>query len=215
MTDRERALRGVAAAHRALEERLHGLTDEQARRASLLPDWSVGHVLTHIARNADGLRRMVEGAARGDAAEMYPGGFAARTADIEAGAGRTAAALVDDVRMSAARLELAFEGLTPDGWAGQGITVFGPVAVDELPFRRWREAEVHHADLGLGYGWRDWPAEYVRTELRVLGMLWDSRRPMGLTGLPPEALAVDEHERAAWLLGRTDVPGLPAAGLLG
>jgi maleylpyruvate isomerase len=30
------------------------LTDGQAREASLLPGWSRGHVLTHLARNADG-----------------------------------------------------------------------------------------------------------------------------------------------------------------
>ena len=27
---------------------------------------------------------------------------------------------------------------------------------------RWREVEVHRADLGLGYDRSDWPAEYVR-----------------------------------------------------
>lgn len=215
MTDRERALQGVAAAHRTLEQRLHGLTDDQARQPSLLPNWTVGHVLTHIARNADGLRRMVEGAARGEVAEMYPGGFEARDADIETGAGRTAEALVDDVRMSAARLELAFEGIADDAWSREGLTVFGPAPIDDLPGRRWREVEVHHADLGLGYGPQDWPAAYVRSELRVLTMLWDSRRPMGLTGLPPEALAADDRTRLAWLLGRTEIAGLPAAGLLG
>lgn len=35
------------------------LTDEQVRAASLLPGWSRGHVLTHIARNADGLRNLL------------------------------------------------------------------------------------------------------------------------------------------------------------
>ena len=106
---------------------------------------------------------------------MYPGGFDARTADIEAGAGRTAEALVDDVRMSAARLELAFARLSDDAWAGEGLTVLGPASIEDLPFRRWREVEVHHADLGLGYSPADWPADYVRSELRVLTMLWDSR----------------------------------------
>ncbi|MFZ4721068.1 MAG: maleylpyruvate isomerase family mycothiol-dependent enzyme [Ilumatobacteraceae bacterium] len=215
MTDRDRALQGVTAAHRTLEQRLQGVTDDQARQPSLLPGWTVGHVLTHIARNADGLRRMVEGAARGEVAEMYPGGFDARNADIEAGAGRTAEALVDDVRVSAARLELAFDGLPADAWSREGITVFGPAPIDDLPGRRWREVEVHHADLGLGYGPREWPADYVRSELRVLTMLWDSRRPMGLTGLPPEAFDVDERTRLAWLLGRAEIAGLPAAGLLG
>lgn len=32
-----------------------GLTDSQAREPSLLPCWSRGHVLSHLARNADGL----------------------------------------------------------------------------------------------------------------------------------------------------------------
>ncbi len=220
MTDRERALRGVAAAHRTLEEHLVGLSDEQARRPSLLPDWTVGHVLNHLARNADGLRLLLEGAQRGEVVEMYPAlshgsGVERRRADIEAGAGRTAAALVDDVRISAARFELALESMTDTAWLGQGIGVFGPFPIDDVPIRRWTEVEVHHVDLGLDYGWQDWPLEFVRIELQRLTMLWDSRRPMGMTGLPPEALAVDDHTRAAWLLGRATIDGLDAAGLMG
>ncbi|MEN9643774.1 MAG: hypothetical protein RL238_443 [Actinomycetota bacterium] len=215
MSDRDRELAGAVAAHRTLEQGVVGLTDEQARQPSLLPGWSVGHVLTHIARNADGLRAMVEGAQRGEVAEMYPGGFERRNADIERGAGRTAEALIDDVRMSAARLELAFDACDDAAWSGEGITVFGPARIDALPLRRWREVEVHHADLGLGYSWRDWPTEYVRLELAQLTMLWNSRRSMGLTGLPDGALAVDEHHRVAWLLGRATIDGLEPAGLMG
>jgi maleylpyruvate isomerase len=220
MTDRDRALRGVVAAHRTLEEHLVGLTDEQARQPSLLPDWSVGHVLSHLARNADGLRLMLEGAQRGEVAEMYPAlsyssGFERRRADIEAGSGRTAAALVDDVRISAARFELALESMTDAAWQGQGIGVAGPVAIDDVPIRRWTEVEVHHADLGLSYGWQDWSMEFVRIEMQRLVMLWDSRRPMGMTGLPPAALAVDDRRRTAWLLGRVTIDGLDPAGLMG
>ena len=40
---------GCLDAQRALEDALAGLDDAGARRASLLPDWTVGHVLTHIA----------------------------------------------------------------------------------------------------------------------------------------------------------------------
>lgn len=220
MTDRDRALRGVVAAHRTLEAHLAGLTDADARRVSLLPDWSVGHVLTHIARNADGMRAMLEGALRGEVAEMYPAlahssGLERRRADIDAGAGRTAAALVDDVRISAARLELAVDSMTADAWQGQGMAAFGPVVMDDVPTRRWTEVEVHHADLGLGYGWADWPLEFARVEIQRLTMLWNSRRSMGMTGLPPEALAVDDRHRAAWLLGRTGIDGLEPAGLMG
>jgi hypothetical protein len=103
--------------------------------------------------------------------------------------------------------------MTDDAWAGEGLSVFGPVAINDLPFRRWRETVVHHADLGLAYSWSDWPADYVRVELTRRTMEWASRKPMGLTALPPAALALTDHERVAWLLGRTVVDGLDPAGI--
>jgi len=42
------------------------LTDQQAREASLLPGWSRGHVLTHVARNADGLQNLLIWASTGE-----------------------------------------------------------------------------------------------------------------------------------------------------
>ena len=53
--DLQRELDGVVAAHAALGQALDVLTDEQVRSPFLLPGWSVGHVLTHLARNADGM----------------------------------------------------------------------------------------------------------------------------------------------------------------
>jgi hypothetical protein len=47
-----------------------------------------------------------------------------------------------------------------------------------------------------------------------MAMLWNSRLPMGMTGLPEAALAVDDHHRLAWLLGRATIDGLEPAGLL-
>ena len=73
---------------------------------------------------------------------------------------------------------------------------------------------MHHADLGLGYSWSDWDHEYVRLELVRLTMLWASRKPMGLTDLPAEAMAVPAHRRVAWLLGRAEIDGLAAAGII-
>ena len=43
-------------------------------RASRLPGWSRGHLLSHLARNADGVRGMVEGAIVGEEREQYPHG---------------------------------------------------------------------------------------------------------------------------------------------
>ncbi|MFM8776484.1 MAG: maleylpyruvate isomerase N-terminal domain-containing protein, partial [Actinomycetota bacterium] len=44
---------GCAEAHQRLLTALGSLTDDQCREDSLLPNWSRGHVLTHLARNAD------------------------------------------------------------------------------------------------------------------------------------------------------------------
>lgn len=209
----ERDVQGAVAAHARLVADLATLTDEQAAQPSLLPGWSVAHVLTHIARNADSHVPMLEAANRGEVVAQYPGGVDQRNADIEAGAGRPAAALVADVVAANARLEAAWTAMTPNGWGVQGLSSFGPVAIDDLPFRRWRETVVHQADLGLSYTWRDWPADYVRLELARMTMLWASRKPMGLTTLPAAAMVLTDHERTAWLTGRTSVEGLDAAGI--
>lgn len=210
----ERDVRGATAAHASLLAALQTLTDDGARAASLLPDWSVGHVLTHIARNADSFVLMVEAANRGEIGAQYPGGAEQRNADIESGAGRSAAELVADVTGACARLEAAWAATSAAGWKGTGQTIVGPVLIGQLPFRRWRETIVHHADCGFtAEGWRDWPIEYVRLELEQMTMLWASRKPMGLTTLPAQTLAVDDNHRLAWLMGRASIDGLVAAGI--
>jgi maleylpyruvate isomerase len=209
--DRDRA--GATRAHRAVVASLQHLTDEQVRQPSRLPDWTVGHVATHIARNAEGHVRMFEAAIRGEVAEMYPGGSEQRTGDIEAGSRRSAAELLADVTATAAELEAIWAAMPDDAWAGRGITFAGESTMSDLLFIRWREATVHHADLGLDFAWSDWEPDYVRAELTRLTMLWASRKPMGLTELPPEAMRVGDHHRVAWLLGRADIEGLGPAGI--
>ncbi len=84
-------VRGCVAAQAALNETLKGLTDDVARRPSRLPGWSAGHLLSHVARNADSVVWRLEGAARGELRDQYPGGLEQRRDDIEAGAGRRGA----------------------------------------------------------------------------------------------------------------------------
>jgi maleylpyruvate isomerase len=169
-------------------------------------------VLTHVARNADGLAGVLEGAQRGEVVAMYPS-MQARNADIESGSSRPAAALAADVSTSAARLERAFAATSEAVWAGSAELITGPSPMDDLPPRRWREVEVHHSDLGLAHTRRDWSDDYVRRELPRLQMMWASRRPMGLTELPEVALRADPHDRLAWLLGRAEIAGLEPAGI--
>jgi maleylpyruvate isomerase len=120
-------------------------------------------VLTHIARNADGIADTVEGALRGEIVERYPGGFAARNEAIAAGAGRPFDELVADIRRAAGRVDDAFTAVVEtDGWelpTAEGGTPAGWV------YRRLREVLVHRVDLAAGYTPDQWPALFVATEL--------------------------------------------------
>lgn len=209
----DRDVAAAARAHQELLARVDGLSDDDVRRPSLLPGWTVAHVLGHLAGNAESFVRMIDAANRGEEAHQYPGGAEWRAAQIEELSVLPAAELVGRVRRSIWAVETAWATCTAEGWQGRGRGVVGVVPIADLPFRRRRETLVHHADLGLGYSWRDWPADYVRRESGWLTSLWASRRPMGLTTLPPEALAVPEAHRVAWLLGRADIDGLGPAGV--
>lgn len=91
--------------------------------------------------------------------EHYVGGAAGRAAEIEAGSTRPAQLIVDDALQWAARLDGVFANLPDHCWARPVATVQGgehPVA--QLPFRRWREVEIHLADLDLGFTSQDWSA---------------------------------------------------------
>lgn len=140
-----------------------------------------------------------EGVMRGDVVEQYAGGAAGRAAAIEAGAARDAHQIVDDAVHWAARLDRLFADLADDCWARPVRTVGGgehPVAL--LPYRRWREVEVHLADLGLGFTSRDWSPELI-----------DRMLPNLVTGLSARA---DSRELVAWLLGRGSPPQLQPWG---
>lgn len=126
---------GCAAAHQRLLSSLDGLTDNECREPSLLPGWSRGHVLTHLARNADSHTHLLIAAGNGDIAEQYPGGIQARNQAIEDGSNRSAVDLTKDVRSSIYALEAAWAGATLTTWAGEGRNARGAViAMSDLVF---------------------------------------------------------------------------------
>ena len=97
------------AAHARLVARVEHITDEQVRSPSRLPGWTVAHVLTHLARNADGHVRRLEGALRGQDVPRYPGGPVQRDGEIDGGARRSAVDIVADLDAAQRRLELVWD----------------------------------------------------------------------------------------------------------
>lgn len=185
----------LAAAHARLHRSLDGLTDEQARGPSRLPDWTVGHLITHIARNADSVVRRVSAALDGELVTQYEHGAPGRAKDIEAGAGRPAQELVADLRACDDRLDALLGSAPATLWDGE-LMAGGKdvVPAPEVVFHRWREVEIHHVDLGMSYSPADWPDELV------------ARWLPGLAAQLPER--ADPRALMAWALGRGNAPDL-------
>jgi maleylpyruvate isomerase len=141
------------------------ITDARAREPSLLPGWTRGHLLTHLARGADGLRNLLTWARTGVMTPQYPSA-AARDEDIEAGAGRSAAELRADVAESAAALAAEAASLSEAAWQASvhGIRGKAHPAWYTLT-RRLSELEIHHVDLGIGYRVADWPDGFAADRL--------------------------------------------------
>lgn len=166
----------VRAATERLVARIEELTDDDARGPSGLPAWTRGHVLTHLARNADGLVNLVEWAVTGDETPMYAS-REARDADIEAGALRPARQILDDLVAASQRLDAVLPRLSGDGEdavvrLGSGATLVGR----QIPYARLREIEIHAVDLDLGYVPADWPPGFSERTLDLLAPLFRKER---------------------------------------
>jgi maleylpyruvate isomerase len=185
------------------------LSDADLAAPSLCAGWSRGHVLAHLARNADALVRVASVATTGVADSMYDS-TDARDADIAAGAGRPVAAQADDLRASAARLADVLGQLGPEhGDVRVHRTPGGPqIPVGAVPYLRLRELVFHHVDLDAGFGFADAPAELV-------GLLLDDAvaRLADDPDSPDATLTTDEGDAHVLGAGTTRVSG-PRAGVL-
>jgi maleylpyruvate isomerase len=117
--------------------------------------WTRGHILTHLARNADALVNLVTNATTGSSTPMYASPES-READIEAGAERPLDEQVVDIEASAVRFASAAAGLT-DEMTDVALLARNNTKVKAgyLPFMRLREVVLHHLDLDADYGFAD------------------------------------------------------------
>jgi len=212
----------LASVHDATDRLLTAaakLDNASVAEPSRLPGWTRGHVLAHLARNADALVNVLEGR------PMYESATA-RDTDIERDAPRPLDVQLADVRESAARFQAT--GAAPADWSRtvelrNGVTD----SASRVPFRRWAEVELHHVDLGIGYELEDLPTEFVERETDFL-----AERFAGHPEVPPTRLtdgtrawrtgreAADAEvtvtgsapDLLGWLAGRRDGSGLTVEG---
>jgi maleylpyruvate isomerase len=199
---------GCSDAHATLLDALRSLSDDDVRAPSRLPGWTVAHVLTHLARNADSHVRRFAGARRGEVVDQYIGGADGRAAEIEVGATRPARAIVDDLHASIDAFSIACDDLPSDAWPRLSRDVDGKLrSCEELVPRRWKEVEVHHVDLGRGYEPADWPDPFVQRMLPLALASVSERLPPGAP--IPTFEGIDARTALAWIYDRVEIPELP------
>ncbi|WP_329247461.1 maleylpyruvate isomerase family mycothiol-dependent enzyme [Streptomyces sp. NBC_01478] len=196
-----------------------GLDNASVAEPSRLPGWSRGHVLAHLARNADALVNVLEGR------PMYATA-SVRDADIERDAPRPLDAQLADLRESGARFQSA--GAAPADWSRTVELRNGVVdTASRIPFRRWVEVELHHVDLGTGYELEDLPEEFTQREIAFLVERFDGHLDVPSTRLtdgthawstgraadkPELTVTGSPVELLGWLCGRRDGSGLTVDG---
>src|SRR6266581_4503678 len=153
------------------------ITDPELRVPSLLPGWTRGHVLAHVARNADGMRSVLVSVRAGQPRPAYASA-GEREAAIEQDAGRRATEHAADLADSAMALRTVARQLPDEGWQVPvrmlETAAFFPAA--QLLTRRLVEVELHHCDLGAGYGPAGWPTAFAAMELAEPMRSWRQDR---------------------------------------
>lgn len=215
MIDHAHDLASVRDATDRLLTAVAKLDDAAVTEPSRLPGWSRGHVLAHLARNADAIVNVLEGRPMYASAE-------ARESDIERDAPRPLAVHLADLRDSVDRFQDA--GAVPADWSRTVELRNGVMdSASRVPFRRWAEVELHHVDLGIGYELEDLPAEFTRRQTDFLAERFRGHpdvpalsidrgdghpTPSGRPGEPAITVTGPAPELLGWLCGRGDGSGL-------
>jgi maleylpyruvate isomerase len=209
-----------------VERAAANLGEAQLREPSLLPGWSRGHVLSHLARNADALRNLLTWAQTGIESRMYSSPTD-REDGIRSGAGRGLPEQLADLAASGSRF-LAAAHAVPLARrsfpviSGQGRNI----PASEVPWLRVREVWLHLVDLDAGHGIDVLP-DAVAWELARDVAAWMSLRvptTMDLrmaghgmvrlgSGVSADGSVIGSAQQiAGWLTGRASTAGLTGTG---
>jgi maleylpyruvate isomerase len=208
----------VRHASQRLVRTVDSLDDEVWARPSLLPGWSVAHVVAHLALNGEALAGAIVGVVERRPVTMYRSQDA-RDGDIAALGASEPADVRDRLLAAVTRMEAAL-GALPSDLGGTkvertpGSGRFFPVGA--VASMRLREVEIHHADLAVGYSPADWPAEFVDVLLEHESTHWTGagfclratdRDASWDFGAPQPIVSGPGHELAWWATGRPAYPG--------
>lgn len=208
MVSRELAdvLRWMRTGRAAFGEHVAALDEPGMRAPSLLPGWSRAHVVAHMARNADGLRRLANWARTGVETPMYAS-WEMRDEEIEATARHDADRLRSELNAAETALADDLDGLTEQQWKNEVRTPRGrAVPATEIPWMRVRELWLHAVDLGTGFRLSGIPADIVDALLDDVTAM-SAARP----AVPSLTLRADDRA-ATWTIREGDGAAVAVTG---
>lgn len=187
----------------AFSEQIAALPDNELSGPSLLPGWSRATVIAHVACNAAGFVRAIQGVITGGDTRMYDD-RAQRDAQIAALQTAPPAQLRAQSDEESRRLQDTWAGLSDEQWrlkftSGQGKLL--PVR-SSVMFRA-REVWVHLVDLNIGVGFGSAPAPIREAVLREVWLSWTTRGAD--TGL---AITTTASDGAPLTLGAAEDPAV-------
>jgi maleylpyruvate isomerase len=182
-----------------------------------------------VARNAEGLGRLLIWARTGIETPMYPSNRARDTA-IEAGAGRPKTEQLDDLRDTGAAFAASAQELSPNQWDATVGARHGPMPAARVAWARVRELWLHLVDLDAGVEIDEMPDAIASMLVRDVAAWMHTRVPAEiqlqlpdgqLLAFGPDATAVRPgtgpvsgpvQRLAGWLTGRSSGSALTAPG---
>lgn len=203
----------VADAEALVAQFVENLSNDEVAADSLLPNWSRGHVLSHLANNARGLSNLIEWALTGIQKDMYVS-VEQRGMDIENDAKRPGNEIIADFLEQSKVFEANLDRLMTGPILSEEIVLGNGSHVHphEMTTLRERELLVHLVDLDLGYKANDWTLDW---SIKTLKSVSAGKRKESVKF---RLLIAGDHTWTMDQNGMTDIFGTPqglAAWLMG
>ena len=205
-------------ATRRLIRTVDALADDDYAAPSGCAGWTRGHVIAHLALNAEGLAGALRGIVEGDPMPMYAS-QERRDGDIDQLAGASPSVLRARLLGASTDLAEAYGAVPTDRMTTTIDRIPGgwTFPAEAVSVMRLQEVEIHHADLATGYTRADWPSGFAallldndlrkRTEPALTAHATDLDRTwtVGAGGPTVSGAAAD---LGWWFTGRGDGTGL-------
>jgi len=163
----------MAATQRLLGDTI-AISDTDWLGPTSLPGWTRAHVATHLARNADVIRRYVTRLSSQPELERDD-----IVSDLEAGSRRSPLDIQIDLDTSSGLLNGTFDHVTAETWATPLHGGLEGLTTSDLLLLRLNEVVLHHVDLDCGFVFGD-----IDVRLAELLLAWNLYRRVDLVEGP-------------------------------